>query len=95
MDEKLHNAPMIRFWRLMKIMLMISLIAAAGAVAIMHTLGITLYFHMVIAMCLGIILSLLLAGALMGLVFFSNSSGHDATVIDPMSAGDSDIEDDR
>lgn len=95
MDEKDHVTPTAKFWRLMKAMLALGLIAAVSAVAIMHWLGITLYFHMVVAMCLGIVLSLLLAGALMGLVFFSNSSGHDDVVIDPMASSDSDLEDDK
>ncbi len=39
--------------------------------------------HFYIAVGLGVGVSMLLMGALMGLVFLSNGTGHDESVIDP------------
>lgn len=67
----------------MAFMLGVSVLAVAGAVWALHRDGIVLHLHFLIAMGLGITLSLLLAGALMGLVFLSANSGHDDAVLDP------------
>jgi len=72
-----------RFRRLMLVMLTLAVVAVGTALAVMHRDGVVLHLHFVIAMGLGITLSLLLAGALMGLVFLSANSGHDDAVIDP------------
>jgi hypothetical protein len=45
--------------------------------------------HMMIATSLGIFFSVLLAAALMGLVFLSAGSGHDDSIVDPF-LGDED-----
>lgn len=44
--------------------------------------------HFYIAVGLGVGLSMLLAGALMGLVFLSNGTGHDESVVDPLADRD-------
>ena len=72
-----------RFRRLMLVMFGIAVAAVAGALWTLHRQGVVMHLHFVIAMGLGITLSLLLAGALMGLVFLSANSGHDDAVIDP------------
>lgn len=72
-----------RFRRLMLLMLVLGVGSAAAAVAWALHDGVPFHLHFVLAMGGGIILSLLLAGALMGLVFLSNASGHDAAVSQP------------
>lgn len=69
--------PARRFWRLLAIVAVVAVIAIAGALYFTHASGTPLRLHFVIAMSLGIGLTLLLAGALMGLLFFSARSGHD------------------
>lgn len=72
-----------RFRRLMAFMLTVAVIAVSTALWLLHRDGVVMHFHFVVAMGLGITVSLLLAGALMGLVFLSSNSGHDDAVIDP------------
>lgn len=72
-----------RFRRLMVFMLAVAAIAVAGSLWLLHRQGTVLHLQFMIALGLGITLSLLLAGALMGLVFLSANSGHDDAVVDP------------
>ncbi|MFZ5747956.1 MAG: hypothetical protein ACOY45_09940 [Pseudomonadota bacterium] len=51
-----------------------------------------LRLHVAIATALGVFLTMMLASALMGLMFLSSGSGHDEQVIDPL-AGEVDIDD--
>ena len=67
----------------MAFMLAVAVIAVGGSLWTLHRDGVVMHPHFVIAMGLGITVSLLLAGALMGLVFLSANSGHDDAVIDP------------
>ena len=67
-----------RFRRVMTWMVLVSLLAAIVAVAIVAAGDSSLHIHMLIATALGVFLTVLLGTALMGLVFLSNSSGHDA-----------------
>ena len=53
---------------------------AAIAIAWMRADGVPFHLLMVIALAGGIVITLLLAGALMGLAFLSNRSGHDEDV---------------
>ena len=72
-----------RFRRLMLLMTVVAVVTAAIAVWKMRADGVPFHLHFVIAMGGGIILALLLAGALMGLAFVSNRSGHDDAVSAP------------
>lgn len=72
----------------MALMLAIAVVAVAGSLWLLHRQGTVLHLQFMIAMGLGIGVSLLLAGALMGLVFMSANSGHDDAVIDPLTPGD-------
>ncbi len=65
-----------RFRRLLALTAAVGVIAAVAAVAWVMGRGDT-SIHLMIALGGGIFLSLLLGGALMGLVFLSNRSGHD------------------
>jgi hypothetical protein len=69
-----------RFRRLMLLMTVVALGTAGLAVWRMRADGVPFHLHFVIAMGGGIIIALLLAGALMGLAFVSNRSGHDESV---------------
>lgn len=85
MNDSASRAPATparRFWRLMAVVALVAVAAAAAALAYMAATGTPLRLHFVIAMTLGIVLTLLLAGALMGLLFFSARSGHDDAVTD-------------
>ena len=66
-----------RFRRIMKWMALFSITVAAIAVLLVARGQEGVHIHMMIATALGAGLSVLLAGALMSLVFLSNSSGHD------------------
>lgn len=71
-----------RFRRLMLLMTVVAFVTAGIAVWQMVQDGVPLRLHFMIAMGGGIVLALLLAGALMGLAFVSNRSGHDEAVSD-------------
>jgi prepilin signal peptidase PulO-like enzyme (type II secretory pathway) len=71
-----------RFRRLMLLMTAVALTTAGVAIWQLRRDGVPFHMHFVIAMAGGIVIALLLAGALMGLAFVSNRSGHDATVSD-------------
>ena len=72
-----------RFRRLLAIVVAVAVVAVVAALAVLAAQGIALRVPLVIAMTAGIGGSVLLAGALMGLVFASASSGHDDAVVDP------------
>jgi hypothetical protein len=71
-----------RFRRLMLLMTAVALGTAGIAIWKMRADGVPFHLHFMIAMGGGIVLALLLAGALMGLAFVSNRSGHDEAVSD-------------
>lgn len=71
-----------RYRRLLLVVLGIAVVAVAVALAVLHRDGVVLRAPFVVALGLGIALSLLLAGALMGLVFLSANSGHDSAIED-------------
>lgn len=73
--------PMIDHWgrfrRLITLVLVVAVISIVGAVQLLRSEGVVMRPHFMIALGLGIGLSLLLGGVLMGLVFVSANSGHD------------------
>jgi len=66
-----------RYWRLVGIMALVAIATIAGALWYIQASGTPLRLHVALAMSLGIGLTLLLAGGLMSLLFFSSRSGHD------------------
>lgn len=66
-----------RFFLLLKVMLLASLVVLAGAFYWLHASGTPMPVHLIVAVSIGVIGSLMLAAALMGLVFFSSASGAD------------------
>jgi hypothetical protein len=74
-----------RFARLMKLMFAASLLVLVGAFAWLHATGTPMPLPFLGAIAFAVIGSLMLAAALMGLVFFSAASGADDEVdkLDP------------
>lgn len=66
-----------RFFLLMKIMLVVTILVLALAFTWLHQTGTPLPIHFIAAISLAVIGSLGLAATLMGLVFFSHASGAD------------------
>ena len=65
------------FRRIMRWVALFAIAVAAAAVLLVARGGGGSHIHMLLATALGAGLSVLLAGALMSLVFLSSSSGHD------------------
>ena len=66
-----------RFLRMMKWMVLISLVTVGLALLYLYMSGGEMPFHMVVATIAGVGFTMLVGTGLMGLVFLSNSSGHD------------------
>ena len=76
-----------QFRRLMKRMALLSLVAAVVAIMLVARGSDRIHIHMLIATGVGVGLMVLLATALMSLVFLSASSGHDADAAQPHERG--------
>ena len=74
-----------RFRRIMAWMALLSVVVAAIAVILVAAGDEGIHLHMMVATALGAGLTVLLAGALMTLVFLSSSSGHDDRATGPKS----------
>jgi hypothetical protein len=72
-----------RYKRLMNWMALASAGATIGCLALLRYLAGPLTIHMYVATAGGVFASVLLAAALMGLVFLSAGSGHDEAIDDP------------
>jgi len=81
--------------RRFRVLLLSALAAGAAAVPLalwyLSSSGVSLTLHLVLAVSLAILLSLLLAAGLMGLVFFSAESGHDRRVADENAAHEPEV----
>lgn len=82
MNESPTTSPARRFWRLLGITAVVAAIAIGAALYYAHATGTPLRLHFALAMSLGVGFTVLLAGALMGLLFFSARSGHDEATFD-------------
>ena len=71
-----------RFRRIMRLMMVATVITVAFAFAILYDGDSKASVHFYIATALGIGFTMLLAGALMGLMFLSHGTGHDDSVTD-------------
>lgn len=69
-----------RYRRIMRLMLLVTVGVVLLALAALHQGNDAVPIHFYIAVALGVGFSMLLASALMGLVFLSNGTGHDAAV---------------
>jgi hypothetical protein len=72
-----RHSMMRRFWRIFRLLALLSIIIAAIAVVLVARGDPATHVHMLIATALGVGLTVLLGTALMTLVFISSSSGHD------------------
>jgi hypothetical protein len=72
-----------RYRRLMWWMSLASLGAVVGGLGLLWYLAGPIPWLMMLLTAVGIFASVLLAAALMGLVFLSSGSGHDESIIDP------------
>ena len=72
-----RHSMMRRFWRIFRLLALLSIVIAAIAVVLVARGDPTVHIHMLIATALGIGLTVLLGTGLMTLVFLSSSSGHD------------------
>lgn len=80
-----------RYKRLMRWMMLLTLTMVVAAVVILYRRNGLVSIHFYIATALGISFAMLLTSALMGLVFLSHGTGHDATLDDRLSGqGDDD-----
>ncbi len=81
-----HNA--LHAWahyrRLMKWMLLVSVLTAGLADSYLYQAVGMISIHYFIAAFLGITLTIMLMAALMGLVFLSSGTGHDESIEDPL-----------
>ena len=66
-----------RFWRIFRLLVLLSVVIAAIAVILVDQGDPTLHINMLVATALGIFFTVLLGTALMTLVFLSADSGHD------------------
>jgi uncharacterized protein (DUF2062 family) len=74
--ERQHRA-WLRYKKMMRWMALAALLAVIAALAFLRATGTPMPIHMVIATSLGVGLSVLLGTGLMGLVFLSDTGGHD------------------
>jgi hypothetical protein len=72
-----------RFRRLMRWMFLITLATVIGALTVLYRQEGRVSIHFYIAVAVGVSFAMLLTSGLMGLVFLSNASGHDAAVAKP------------
>lgn len=69
-----------RYRRIMRWMALASIVAVIASLAWVRWSGVEMTVHVTLATALGVGLSVLCAGALMGLVFLSSGTGHDEEV---------------
>lgn len=69
----------------MKLMGLATAVTVAAILGFLWVSGKAMSIHFYIAVGFGVGASMMLMGALMGLVFMSNGTGHDDSVIDPLS----------
>lgn len=72
-----------RFRRIMRFMFLLTLGLVGIALALLYKFNSAVSVHFYIASALGIGFTMLLASALMGLVFLSSGTGHDEAIDDP------------
>lgn len=73
-----------RYRRLMKYLGLLSLGVIAAAFILVWWSGDPVSVHFYIALALGFGFTIMLTGALMGLIFLSSGTGHDESVEDPL-----------
>jgi hypothetical protein len=77
-----------RYRQIMKVLLAATVLTVAIAIGLLFAYNGMISVHFYIAVALGISLTMLLGGGLMGLVFLSNGTGHDESVDNQMPGRD-------
>jgi hypothetical protein len=77
-----------RYRQIMKLLLAATVLTVGIAMGLLFAYNGMISVHFYIAVALGISLTMLLGGALMGLVFLSNGTGHDESVDNHMPSKD-------
>ncbi len=77
-----------RYKRIMRFMFALTILVVAGAMVAIFWSEAEVSPHFFIAVALGIGVTMLLASALMGLVFLSNGTGHDESIHNPLDDRD-------
>ena len=77
-----------RYRRIMRILLAVTVVTVLIAVGLLFAFNGMVSVHFYIAVALGISFTMLLGGGLMGLVFLSNGTGHDASVDNQLPSRD-------
>ncbi|MEM1053537.1 MAG: hypothetical protein AAGI28_15725 [Pseudomonadota bacterium] len=77
-----------RYRQIMRILLGVTTATVLIAVGLLYAYNGAISVHFYIAVALGISLTMLLGGGLMGLVFLSNGTGHDDSVDNRMPSPD-------
>jgi len=79
-----------RYKRLMRFMMLLTVVmVAAACIALFRENGLV-SAHLYVATALGVGFTMLLTSALMGLVFLSSGTGHDAAITNPLEDDDDD-----
>ena len=73
-----------RYWRIMRAMGWVTLAAVLTALAVIYAQNGLVSINLYLATALGVGGTMLLAAALMGLVFLSSGTGHDEAIVDPL-----------
>jgi hypothetical protein len=79
-ESAAHTAAWAPFWRLLRIVALCALLAVLVALGALLATGAPARWELWLAVAGGVGGTVLLSGALMGLVFVSNRSGHDDSV---------------
>lgn len=82
-DPEIAAFAWARYRRLMRWMMLVTLTLVIGSLVVLYRENGMVSIHLYIASALGIALVMLLASALMGLVFLSHGTGHDNSVAEP------------
>jgi hypothetical protein len=83
-DPRLAQFAWARYRRLMRWMMLVTVTMVIGAMVALYRSNGLVSVHFYIATALGIGFSMLLMSALMGLVFLSNGTGHDDSIVNPL-----------
>ena len=81
-----HNSAFAwaRFRRILRYLGLLALAVIGIAFALIYWSGDPVSYHFYIAVALGFGFTIMLTGALMGLVFLSSGTGHDEAIEDPL-----------
>ena len=80
-----------RYRRIMRLMFFVTVGIVVIAIALLYKTNGAVSIHYYIAAALGVGFTMLLASALMGLIFLSNGTGHDESVDNRLPRSDEDM----